>query len=83
MLLVHTAGMVDVGIDLAEVVKVPRTRMTYKITSHTIEGSNIPVRDVLFKFVSPQRRSQKRIPHLHVRNLLVLVQEVVHVEFAR
>jgi hypothetical protein len=76
--------MMNMGIDLADVVKVPRTRTIREITIDAVEGSKVPVWDFLLKPHEPtQQLSRKYSAHLHVRNLLVLVQEVVHVEFAR
>jgi len=41
--------MMNVGIDLAGVVKIPRKRMVDKITHSAVEGIKIPVGDFLLK----------------------------------
>ena len=51
MFLVHTARMMNVGIDLTDVVKVPRTRIIYKIAHNAVEGIKVPVRDFLLKLL--------------------------------
>lgn len=48
VLLVHTAGVMDVGVDLADVIEVPRVRTIHKI-SNDVEGSKIPMRDILLE----------------------------------
>ena len=49
MFLVHTAGVVNVGINLAKVVKVPRTRKSVKLQTERLKGDEVPVWDILFK----------------------------------
>ena len=83
MLLVHTAGMVDVGINLADVVKVPRTRTVCESRTVLRKGVKYLCGPFCSNFVSPQERSRACNSHLHVGNFLILVQEVVHVKFAR
>lgn len=49
MFLVHTAGVMNVGIDLADVVKVPRIQIIREPAYSAVEGVEIPVRDFLLK----------------------------------
>ena len=57
--LVHTAGVVDVGIDLANVIKVPRIRKMRKITNGVVERNKIPMRDFLLKLREPMTEITK------------------------
>lgn len=41
--------MMNVGIDLPDIVKVPRTQVIYKIAHSTIEGIGVPVGNFLLK----------------------------------
>ena len=71
------------GIDLTDVVKVPRTRKICELANGTAEGVTYLCGTFCSNFVSPQQPSRTCDPHLHVGDFLVLVQEVVHVEFTR
>ena len=83
MLLIHTARVVDVGIDFADIVKIPGTRTICEFASDGVEGEEYLCGTFCPNFVSSQQQSRTHGTHLHVGNFLVLVQEVVHVKFAR